>query len=277
MIGKTFRSFSSRRELLEQRDAAKSLVPNLIPTAPKLHFNGAISAHRKVAFGQIPLADIKQIKNHYGVKINDVVLCAVALSLREILISKNDLPTEPLVVSIPVSMSLKGQDRGDKGNANGNMMVKVPVHIADPSACLEFIHASTIEAKAIFEHTFEDLMNGYISLLPPFVADKAMKTLFSKTAATFIDSPTNLTVSNFPGPPIPLYMLGARLEATFPVGPVINMQGLMTTFMSSMEFMDFSCNACSERFPDVRKLRDGIVNNIEKMKNHIENEESSNN
>ena len=269
MFDKTLRAINNRKALFEDRNEAASLVPSLLPSAPKLAFNGAISARRKIAFGQLPLADVKAIKNHFGVKINDVVLCAVALSLRDILISQNDLPTEPLVIAIPVSLELQGQERGNKGNANGNMMVKVPVHIADAKECLDFIHASTIEAKTVFEHSFEDLMNGYLSLLPPVVANRAMKSLFSKTAANIISSPTNLTVSNFPGPPIPLYMLGAKLEATFPVGPVINMQGLMTTFMSSMDSIDFSCNACADKFPQVQALRDGIVDSVQQLKTLI--------
>src|SRR4029450_6731267 len=46
--------------------------------SPKTPFNGRVSPHRRVAFGQLPLDEVKEAKNAHGVTVNDVVvsLCA---------------------------------------------------------------------------------------------------------------------------------------------------------------------------------------------------------
>ena len=47
--------------------------------APKTAFNANVTGHRNIAFAQLDLEDIKTVKNHFGVKVNDVVM---ALGIR---------------------------------------------------------------------------------------------------------------------------------------------------------------------------------------------------
>ena len=82
--------------------------------------------------------------------------------------------------AVPVSLKLKGQQDGDAGNQVGNMIVKLPVQVADPVACLLAVNQYTLEARKLFDESFENLMMGYIGMLPPAVANTAMKTLFNQ-------------------------------------------------------------------------------------------------
>ena len=50
--------------------------------APQTRFQTRISAHRRVAFGSLSLADVKTIKNTFGCTVNDVVLALCASGLR---------------------------------------------------------------------------------------------------------------------------------------------------------------------------------------------------
>ena len=43
-------------------------------TRPRTSFNGRVSPHRRFAFGQLSLDDVKAIKNAYGCTVNDVVV-----------------------------------------------------------------------------------------------------------------------------------------------------------------------------------------------------------
>ena len=82
--------------------------------------------------------------------------------------------------AVPVSLKLKGQQDGDAGNQVGNMIVKLPVQVADPVSCLLAVNQYTLEARKLFDESFENLMMGYIGMLPPAVANTAMKTLFNQ-------------------------------------------------------------------------------------------------
>ncbi len=53
--------------------------------APKTAFNANLTGHRNIAFTQLDLEDIKTVKNHFGVKVNDVVMALVSGVLRKFL------------------------------------------------------------------------------------------------------------------------------------------------------------------------------------------------
>ena len=65
--------------------------------APQTAFNASITGHRNIAFAQLDLEDIKKVKNHFGVKVNDVVMALVSGVLRQFLLERDELPESPLV------------------------------------------------------------------------------------------------------------------------------------------------------------------------------------
>jgi diacylglycerol O-acyltransferase / wax synthase len=77
--------------------------------APRTPFQTAVSAHRRVACGSLPLNDVKTIKTTFGCTVNDVVLALCAAGLRSWLDERGELPTEPLLGVIPVSVRTREQ------------------------------------------------------------------------------------------------------------------------------------------------------------------------
>ena len=64
----------------------------------------------------------------------------------------------------------------------------------------------------------------------------------------------NLVISNVPGPPVPLYFMGARIEALYPLGPVFHGAGVNITVMSNNGQVHVGIIACRESMPDVDDL-----------------------
>jgi diacylglycerol O-acyltransferase / wax synthase len=60
-------------------------------------FNGPIGAHRAGSFVSVALEDIRALKDHLGVTINDAVLAVVAGALRSYMLRHGDMPKGPLV------------------------------------------------------------------------------------------------------------------------------------------------------------------------------------
>ena len=86
--------------------------------------------HRIFGFASASLTDVKRVKDHYGVKVNDVVVALAAAAVREHLQLHDELPDEPLVSQIPVSVRTE-EERGTFGNQVSIMAVPVPTHLAD--------------------------------------------------------------------------------------------------------------------------------------------------
>jgi hypothetical protein len=72
-------------------------------------------------------------------------------------------------------------------------------------------------------------------------------------------------VSNVPGPPMPLYFLGVRVDGMYPFGPVFHGAGLTVTVMSNNDDLDFGFIACKELVPDVAALADGVPGVVDEL------------
>ena len=66
--------------------------------------NGVIGTRRNVAIAQLDLDDVKKVKNHFGVKVNDVIMALVSGVVRQFLLDRGELPKSSLVALVPVSV-----------------------------------------------------------------------------------------------------------------------------------------------------------------------------
>jgi diacylglycerol O-acyltransferase len=232
--------------------------------APKTRFSGRVSAHRRFAFGQLDLAEVKAVKDIYGVTVNDVVVSICAGAVRRWLIEHDDLPDEPLVAQVPVSVRTDEQ-MGTYGNKI--MLMSAPLHteIDDAVERLEVTHESLGDMKERHKALPADLLQDANHFVPPAVFSRAAQVTFR--LATSVGRPTwNLVISNVPGPQIPLYLAGARLLANYPVSVITDGMGLNITVMSYDGHMDFGIVADREQMPDVWCLLDWLRDELAELK-----------
>ncbi len=98
---------------------------------PRLPFNGRMSARRSVAFRDLPLARVKDIAHASGTHVNDVILAVLAGTLRDWLLSRDELPDQALVAAVPVS-TRGPEELLAPGNHVSACFVHLPIHLADP-------------------------------------------------------------------------------------------------------------------------------------------------
>ncbi len=220
--------------------------------APRTPLNGTITAHRRFAFGSLPLEDVKLVKNHFEMTVNDVVMALTTAALRRWLLDHDALPRTPLVAAVPVSIRTEDQ-RGSHGNQVSVMLAELPTHLADPAERMQFMRTSMREAKQHFEAVPASLLQDLSTLIPTALSGLAARALFK--LATVPGLLFNLFVSNVPGPQLPLYIAGARVEGIYPVSAVTDMTGgLNITLFSYDGDLDFGLIACREMVPDVWNL-----------------------
>jgi hypothetical protein len=71
---------------------------------------------------------------------------------------------------------------------------------------------------------------------------------------TPLGSPFNLVVTNVPGPPVPLFLLGARMLEAYPLVPLFPGQALGIALFSNAGRVFWGFNADWDSLPDLRDL-----------------------
>jgi WS/DGAT/MGAT family acyltransferase len=196
---------------------------------PATRFNERISGHRRFAFAQLPLADVKAVKSALGLTVNDVIIALCAGALREWLGALGELPAQPLVAMVPVSIRTP-QQRGTFGNRVSAMFVPIATDEADPRRRLKRAHEVMRAAKEIHRATPAELLQDMAEFIPPAVSARATRLAFQ-----LVDRrrpAVNCVISNVPGPQTPVYCAGARAEAVYPVSVIVDGMGLNITVMS---------------------------------------------
>lgn len=218
---------------------------------PRTSFNGRVSPHRRFAFGQLSLDEVKAIKNAQGCTVNDVIVSLCAGAVRRWLLEHRELPEVPLVTQVPVSVRSE-EELGTYGNRIGMMSVPLFTNEGDPFRRLRLTHEAMRTAKEHHKALPAHLLQDATQFIPPAVFARAARVSFSLAAAR---KPIwNLVVSNVPGPQFPLYLAGARLVANYPVSVITDGMGLNITVMSYCGHLDFGIVADREQMRDVWNL-----------------------
>ncbi len=202
--------------------------------APATPFNRPITAHRRLALRSVGLDAVKTVKTAFGVSVNDVVMAMCAGALRRWLADHDALPELPLIAMIPV----------------------------DPDQRVAIVHAATQQAKAQQAAIPQGLVDQVSDFAPPALTARAARVVFA-TGVLHRLPPFNLCISNVPGPNVPVYLCGARLLAHYPVSVITDGQGLNITLVGYLGQLHFGLVACRELVPDIDKLADYLVEELE--------------
>jgi hypothetical protein len=140
------------------------------------------------------------------------------------------------------------------------MLMSAPLYTnePDPVRRLERTHEAMGDMKERHRALPADLLQDANHFIPPAVFARAARATFT-LATSRPGRPTwNLVISNVPGPQVPLYCAGARLEANYPVSVITDGMGLNITVMSYLGHMDFGIVADRDQMPDVNRLLDWV-------------------
>jgi diacylglycerol O-acyltransferase / wax synthase len=247
-----------------QRTLGGPAPPRTSLRAPKTSFNGRISPHRRFAFGQLALDDVKTVKNHHGTTVNDVVVSICAGAVRRWLIEHDELPDDPLVAQIPVSVRTDEQ-MGTYGNRILLMSSPLMTNVADPVERLQVTHESLREMKERHRALPAQLLQDANNFIPPAVFSRAARLTFRAQTSGVGRPNWNLVISNVPGPQVPLYLAGARMDANYPVSVITDGMGLNITVMSYMGHLDFGILADRDQMPDVWSLIEWLGEELEAL------------
>lgn len=226
--------------------------------APRTSINRPVTSRRRVAWSQVPLDDVRAVRAAFDCTVNDVVLTICGGALRAYLAGRNEHPDGDLVALVPVSV------RTDDGlptmaNLLSPMLVSLATSVADPVERLAAVAAGAGRAKAQEREVGFEVVREWAELAVPALASTAARWASQVRLADHLRPPCNLVVSNVPGPPVPLYLAGARVAAVFPMGPVADGIGLNVTVLSYVGRMYFGLVADEDAVADLDDLADRLA------------------
>ncbi|WP_435592103.1 WS/DGAT/MGAT family O-acyltransferase [Nocardia sp. bgisy118] len=235
--------------LLQARDDLRAKHPDVPIKAPT-------TPTRSLAYTSLPLDAVKNIKDRVDGTVNDVVMELCTSALRRWLLDHDQPADHPLVAAIPVSVRTPEQF-GTAGNQFSLMLTALPIAEPDPEHRLEQLHSNLLEAKKRFQTQPPTLLHKATSLLTPLLHGRPTRALLRAAAPSL--PLVDLVVSNVPGPQIPLYLRGIRVQHSYPVSLLTELAGsLNITVMSYDGHLDFGIVACPDDFPDVWDLADHL-------------------
>jgi WS/DGAT/MGAT family acyltransferase len=185
--------------------------------------------------------------------------------LRRYFEERGELPEDPLLAMVPVSVRTE-QQKGTFGNQVSAMSASLHTNVEDPVERLRRIHDSMRIAKEKHRALPATLLQDFAQFAPPAVAARAARVVARATVAEWIDVPFNVVISNVPGPQFPLYGVGSRLVANYPVSAINDGIGLNITVQSYDGSLDFGLVSCRDLVPELWDLMDYLHDALYELK-----------
>jgi diacylglycerol O-acyltransferase len=242
----------------DQAEGVSEVARAFADPAPDVPLNTEIGPHRRIAWARADFSDFRRIKNAFDTTVNDVVLAVVAGSVRNWLIHRG-VETEGLELRAMVPVSVRTEDEhGQAGNKLATMRAPLPVYEPDPVRRLEIVSAAMDGLKQSKQALGAETIARLNDFAPPTLLAQAARLTFSTRLF-------NLLVTNVPGPQIPLYLLGKKLQETFPIAFLAKNHALAVGVMSYNGQVNFGLLGDFDAMPDIKLISDGLGDALDEL------------
>lgn len=214
-------------------------------------WNTTVTRHRRWRPARVSLGEARLLKDRAGVSLNDVVVTACTTALRRFLVDHgDDVDGRTLKAMVPVSTRRDDEHGETLGNRVSMFVVDLPVDEPDPARQLRRVHEQTTALKQ------SGLVEGAEAVIR--LADGM--TLVAAPLTRFVSHhiPMNLVITNIPGPPVPLWLRGARLVEVFPYVEVVDREGLTIAVLSYTDQLLFGVTSDRDVIPDLGLLAEHL-------------------
>ena len=240
--------------LVGSAQAAIGLKPDpdfaSLAEAPRTLFNVNVTPQRRVATQSTTIARMKAIGAAAGGgSVNEVLLAACSAALRRYLQEADALPEKSLIASIPIGLPRDTTRPGGGGNAISFANVKLGTDVDDVRERFDLIRRSSAAGREHLKQMGPAALMTYTVLISSPTILTRLPAVGSRVPPVF-----NLIISNVPGPRAKVYMMGAELEAYYPISALLHGQALNITVLSYAGSLFFGFTGCADKVPHVQRL-----------------------
>jgi WS/DGAT/MGAT family acyltransferase len=175
-----------------------------LPDDPSTIFKSKLSVRKNAAWAKsIELGKVKAIAYATGTTVNDVLISNLAGALREYMLKVGEDPDD-IIINATVPVNLRPLEHAkDLGNHFGLVFLKLPIFESNPLKRLRYVHEEMNELKKSKQAIVSFGLLSAIGMAPAAVQTMLLDQ-FSQKATTVL--------TNVPGPQVPLYVSGSKVE-----------------------------------------------------------------
>jgi diacylglycerol O-acyltransferase len=244
----------------DKLDAVTELLSQATVRAPAMPINPEhIGPHRRFDWVRLDLGRVKEVKNQLGGTVNDVVLTSIVGAVRRYLAGRGPTGRSPLDLRVMIPVNIRSREQqGALGNRVAQMVASLPLGEDHPRRIHQRVVAATESVKNSHQAEATELIEEFSDWTATAVLTQLVRFAAKRR-------PYNLVVTNVPGPPIPLYLLGARLLHSYPMVPLFSNQALGIALFSYIDGIYFGVNADWDALPDVHDFVEAIDRSFEDL------------
>ncbi len=166
-------------------------------------WTGTATSEKAVAWSEpLPLDEVKEVAHSEGTTINDVLVTCVAGALRRYLTERHQ-HCSSVTFMVPVNLTpIDLTLPEDLGNSFALVQLELPTDQADPLRVLHVVHHRMERIKHGHEAAIDFRVQETIAGLSRTVYEASVDLLANRTIGT---------LTNVPGPPMPVYLAGCRV------------------------------------------------------------------
>ncbi|MCU5784702.1 acyltransferase, ws/dgat/mgat [Alcanivorax balearicus MACL04] len=215
--------------------------------APRTIFNESITNQRSFARLTLSMDEVKALGKRAGGTINTVIMTMCSEALRGFLKDRGLLPKESLIAMVPAS--LRSADDDTMNNQVTMIRVDLATDIEDLRERFHAIHDSSEAGKSVVRELKEVLAVDFPVMGAPWFMTGLASLIGRSRLLNQMPAVGNVLISNVPGPPVPLYIAGARMQHYYPVSIPYHGSGLNITLHSYAGQLEFGITACRRMLP----------------------------
>ncbi len=230
-------------------DEFARFMPELTASTQRLPFNIICRGPQKFSWAEIPLADIKAVKNAFGATVNDVVLTIVTSAFRRYAeLQGVRVRGRLLRIVVPVNVRNKG-NANDLGNRITFVPVTIPLDIRSPRKLLTAIRERIAFLKSAHVAELVGLAGSMLGTIPTLA-----QVLLGSLANQLPLGLCNVICTNVPGPESPLYLLGHKMLRCYPYVPIGGDLGINCAVLTYDGTAYFGFTGNAHAAPSLRRL-----------------------
>jgi WS/DGAT/MGAT family acyltransferase len=224
--------------------------------------NGPIGPHRRFAWAETTVDDVKRIRKGVGGTFNDVVLAAITRGFRDLLTARGE--STDLEVRSMVPVSVRARDASGKAVGDGTydnkvaaMFAMLPVNLDDPVERLHSITAQMSGLKESKQAVAAEALTSLSGFAPPMLLAVGMRI-----ATRARQRSINTITTNVPGPQFQLYAAGRKMLKAYPYIPLATQIRISVGIFSYNGEITFGVTGDYDSTPDLDVLCTGIEDGI---------------